>query len=203
MELWRTAASCQRFACLLQESIVVSPPRRFSCPSGLADYWAEDFDWKKQVAILNEMPQFTTQLNGNTVHFVHKRSTRPDAVPLLIVHGWPGSFWECHKAIPLYTEPENSQSPAFHVVCPSIPGYGFSSKPTARGFDQQAAAELFAALMETLGYDEYMLQVRLGCFISCDYLFNPPFAGWGLGFGCHLVDGRCPRSSVARNRSSP
>mmetsp|Transcript_10606 Transcript_10606/g.16070 ORF Transcript_10606/g.16070 Transcript_10606/m.16070 type:complete len:447 (+) Transcript_10606:56-1396(+) len=127
----------------------------------LAQYLTDKFDWEATIEKLNEMPQYKVRIDNYDVHFVHKRSKNPDARALMVIHGWPGSFWECHKILPMLTEPENyggSPSDAFHVVCPSIPGYGYSSRPTTDGFDQQAAAELFAQLMEVLGYKQYFLQ---------------------------------------------
>jgi pimeloyl-ACP methyl ester carboxylesterase len=127
----------------------------------LVEHLESGFDWAAQVDKLNEMPQFTMELGEHKVHFVHRRSSNAAAAPLMLVHGWPGSFWECSKILPMLTEPQNyggRAEDAFHVVCPSIPGFGFSRTPAARGFDQQACAELFSDIMRELGYSRYYLQ---------------------------------------------
>lgn len=127
----------------------------------LAEYMQHNFSWAEQVAVLNYMPQYQINIDGHVIHFAHKRSSYAKAKPLMLIHGWPGSFWECHKIMPMLTEPQEfggSREQAFHVVCPSIPGFGYSSKPTTKGFDQMSCAKLFAQLMTILGYDRYFLQ---------------------------------------------
>jgi len=107
------------------------------------------------------MPQFITEIDGFQVHFVHARSKHSNAEPLILVHGWPGSFMECYKVLDMLTNPTKygrSEEDAFHLVCPSIPGYGFSSRPTEKGFNAKAAAKIFIKLMSRLGYTSYFAQ---------------------------------------------
>jgi pimeloyl-ACP methyl ester carboxylesterase len=122
----------------------------------IVHYWINDFDWPKQEALLNQMPQFTTVIDGLRIHFVHARSSAAGALPLLFVHGWPGSFFECYKILPLLTA-ENASLP-FHVVCPSIPGYGFSEAPKTPGYDSKKFGGIFGKLMLRLGYKEFYTQ---------------------------------------------
>lgn len=129
----------------------------------LATYWAETYDWRKAEAALNELPHFTTKLQAEgfeplDVHFVHARSSRADAIPLLFSHGWPGSFLEAVKLLKPLTEPADAAQPAFHVVAPSLPGYGFSEASRRRGFSADQHGEVFHKLMLRLGYDEYATQ---------------------------------------------
>ncbi|NXN15013.1 HYEP hydrolase, partial [Indicator maculatus] len=129
-------------------------------------YWRNQFDWRKQVEVLNKYPHFKTTIEGIDIHFIHvKPSYIPhgQAVkPLLMVHGWPGSFYEFYKIIPLLTEPArhglNEGDVVFEVICPSIPGYGFSEAPHQKGFDSIATARIFHKLMNRLGFKEYYLQ---------------------------------------------
>lgn len=129
----------------------------------LATHWAETFDWRKAEAALNALPHFTTSLQATgfeplRVHFVHARSSRADAIPLLFAHGWPGSFLEATKILGPLTEPGDAAQPAFHVVVPSLPGYGFSEASGRRGFGADQHGEVFHKLMLRLGYDEYATQ---------------------------------------------
>lgn len=127
----------------------------------LVDYWQNDFDWREQERALNEFDQFTTDIEGLQVHFIHQRSSNPDATPLLITHGWPGSIVEFRKIIGPLTEPQlygGSAEDAFHVVAPSLPGFGFSEKPDGRGYSPERMAHTLAALMAKLGYDQYGAQ---------------------------------------------
>ncbi len=125
----------------------------------LADYWLNGFDWREQERRLNGLPQFTAEVDGQLLHFVHVRGQGPDPTPLLITHGWPSTFWEMYKLIPLLTDPAShggDAADAFDVVVPSMPGYGFSGKPTAPGMSYRRVAELFAGLMrDELGYARY------------------------------------------------
>ncbi len=124
-------------------------------------YWADEYDWRAREAALNRFDQFTTSIDGLDVHFIHVRSPHDDAVPLLITHGWPGSIVEFHKVIEPLTNPTafgGDASDAFHVVAPSLPGFGFSGKPTATGWGVPKIAEAFATLMARLGYDRYLAQ---------------------------------------------
>ena len=123
----------------------------------LATYWAETYDWRAREKALNRFDQFTTTIDGLELHFVHHRSPHPDATPLLLTHGWPGSIVEFHKVIEPLTNPDDPAD-AFHVVAPSLPGYGFSAKPTEPGWGVEKFADLFARLMAMLGYDRYLAQ---------------------------------------------
>jgi pimeloyl-ACP methyl ester carboxylesterase len=121
----------------------------------LANYWATEYDWRRCEARLNVLPQFVTSIDGLSVHFIHVRSPEQEALPLIISHGWPGSIIEQLKIIdPLInpTEHGGSASDAFDVVIPSLPGYGFSGKPAATGWDPDRIARAWAVLMERLGY---------------------------------------------------
>ena len=124
----------------------------------LVEYWRTEYDWRAHEAQLNELPHFRTRIDGQAIHFVHARSPHADALPLLLVHGWPGSFVEFLEVIPRLTEPEQHggrSEDAFHVIAPSLPGYGFSDPPHTRGWDPLRIARAFIELMQRLGYDSY------------------------------------------------
>ena len=124
-------------------------------------YWAEKYDWREREARLNRFPQFRTELDGLGIHFVHVRSPQADALPLVITHGWPGSIVEFHKVIEPLVDPAahgGDPADAFHVVCPSLPGYGFSDKPAASGWNVERIGAAWASLMESLGYARYVAQ---------------------------------------------
>ncbi len=125
----------------------------------LAGYWAEDYDWRSREAALNRFDQFVTEIDGLDIHFIHQRSPHVDALPLLITHGWPGSIVEFHKVIqPLVDPPTGISQDAFHVVCPTLPGYGFSGKPATTGWGVERIARAWETLMSRLGYDRYGAQ---------------------------------------------
>ena len=127
----------------------------------VASYWLEKYDWRAREALLNRFPQFKTQIDGLGIHFVHVRSPHPDATPLLVTHGWPGSIVEFQKVIEPLTNPTahgGEAADAFHVVCPSLPGYGFSDKPTRTGWNVQRIAKAWSELMLRLGYKRYAAQ---------------------------------------------
>ena len=127
----------------------------------LADYWAKDHDWRKAEARLNRYPQFVTHIDGLEIHFIHVRSKHPNALPVIITHGWPGSVLEQLKVIDPLTDPTahgGTAADAFDVVIPSLPGYGFSGKPDATGWDPQRVARAWATLMTRLGYTRYVAQ---------------------------------------------
>jgi epoxide hydrolase len=127
----------------------------------LVRYWRDEYDWRVQEAQLNELDHFRTRIDGQQIHFVHARSRHADALPLLIVHGWPGSVVEFLDVIPRLTDPEahgGRAEDAFHVVAPSLPGYGFSEPPRAPGWDIRRVAHAFVELMERLGYPRYGAQ---------------------------------------------
>lgn len=127
----------------------------------VCQYWAESYDWRSREALLNRFAQFTTEIDGLDIHFLHVRSPHPEALPLIITHGWPGSIVEFHKVIEPLTNPTaygGDAADAFHVVCPSLPGFGFSGKPTAVGWGVDRIASAWATLMDRLGYSRYGAQ---------------------------------------------
>jgi pimeloyl-ACP methyl ester carboxylesterase len=127
----------------------------------LARYWATDYEWRKCEAKLKTLPHFMTEIDGLDVHFIHVRSKHENALPLIVTHGWPGSIVEQLKIIDPLTDPTahgGSASDAFHLVIPSIPGYGFSGKPTTTGWDVRHIARAWVALMKRLGYAKFVAQ---------------------------------------------
>ncbi len=127
----------------------------------LCEYWREKFDWRAQEARLNRFDHFRTQIDGQTIHFVHRRSPVAGALPLVLTHGWPGSVWLFHKIIDVLADPEShggSADDAFHVICPSLPGYAFSGPTHEPGWDIRRVAETWAVLMDRLGYARYGAQ---------------------------------------------
>lgn len=122
----------------------------------LCEYWRHGYDWRRCEARLNNLGQFTTEIDGLDIHFLHVRSSREDAIPLIITHGWPGSVIEFLDVIPKLTEPESGQ--AFHVVAPSLPGFGFSGKPEQTGWGVEKIASTWAELMDRLGYERWVAQ---------------------------------------------
>jgi pimeloyl-ACP methyl ester carboxylesterase len=127
----------------------------------LARHWATGYDWRRCEARLNALPQFTTEIDGLDIHFVHVRSAHDDALPLIVNHGWPGSVVEQLKIIGPLTDPTahgGSASDAFHVVIPSMPGYGFSGKPTSTGWGPERMGRAWHELMQRLGYTRYVAQ---------------------------------------------
>lgn len=127
----------------------------------VCDYWADEYDWRAREAALNRFDQFITEIDGIDIHFVHMRSPHENALPLIITHGWPGSIVEFHKVLEPLTDPTahgSDAAHAFHVVVPSLPGFGFSGKPTETGWGVDKIADVFAELMARLGYDRYVAQ---------------------------------------------
>ncbi len=127
----------------------------------LARYWATEYNWRRCEAALNAMPQFLTEIDGLDIHFIHVRSPHDDALPLIVNHGWPGSIVEQLKIIDPLTNPTaygGSATDAFHVVVPSMPGYGFSGKPTSTGWGPERMGRAWAELMTRLGYTSYVAQ---------------------------------------------
>jgi epoxide hydrolase len=124
----------------------------------LADYWQHNYDWRAAEARLNRFDQFTTEIDGQRIYFIHQRSPRADAKPLLLIHGWPGSIVEFLGLIDPLTRPKNSNSPAFDVIIPSLPGFGFSGQTKTRGWDPQRMAKALVVLMDRLGYSRYGIQ---------------------------------------------
>ncbi|MCB1700143.1 MAG: alpha/beta fold hydrolase [Pseudomonadales bacterium] len=127
----------------------------------LAHYWANDYDWRRFERRLNEWPQFVTGIDGIDIHFIHRRSPHADALPIIISHGWPGSPVEFHKVIDALADPVahgGRAEDAFHVVVPSLPGYGFSGKPRSNGTSARKIGEMWGQLMARLGYKRYVAQ---------------------------------------------
>jgi pimeloyl-ACP methyl ester carboxylesterase len=124
----------------------------------LANYWEKDYDWRAQEARINQFDQFTTEIDGQTIHFIHQRSPRADAIPLMLIHGWPGSIVEFLALIEPLTHPNDSSAPAFDVIIPSLPGFGFSGPTKSRGWDTRRMAKALIVLMDRLGYSRYGIQ---------------------------------------------
>jgi pimeloyl-ACP methyl ester carboxylesterase len=127
----------------------------------LCEYWADGYDWRAREAALNRFDQFVTTIDGVDVHFIHQRSRHRDALPIVLTHGWPGSIVEFHKVIEPLCDPTahgGTAEHAFHVVAPSLPGYGFSGKPTTTGWGVERIGDAWADLMARLGYDRYVAQ---------------------------------------------
>ena len=124
---------------------------------GLVSYLQSGYDWRAQEATLNTFPQFTTEIEGQTVHFIHRRSNRSDAIPILLIHGWPGSIVEFLSVIDVLASPP-WKTPAFHVVVPSLPGFGFSGPTRGRGWNNGRMAASLAMLMARLGYNRFGVQ---------------------------------------------
>lgn len=127
----------------------------------LASYWAKDYDWRKCEAKLKALPHFVTNIDGLDIHFIHVRSKNPNALPIIITHGWPGSIIEQLKIIGPLTDPTafgGKAEDSFDVVIPSLPGYGFSGKPTKPGWNPVTIAKAWATLMQRLGYTKYVAQ---------------------------------------------
>jgi epoxide hydrolase len=137
---------------------------------GLVEYWRTEYDWRAAEARLNEFPQFVTEIDGTRVHFVHVRSPEPDAVPMIITHGWPGSIAEFQSVIGPLTDPRSyggDPADAFHLVIPSVPGFGLSGPTPEPGWDILRMARAWAELMRRLGYDRYIPQGGdIGAWIS-------------------------------------
>jgi pimeloyl-ACP methyl ester carboxylesterase len=127
----------------------------------LARYWGGDYDWRRAEAKLNALPQFMTEIDGLDIHFIHVRSIHEDALPLIVTHGWPGSVIELLKIVEPLTNPTaygGAASDAFHLVAPSLPGYGFSAKPRTTGWGAERTARAWVALMKRLGYKQFVTQ---------------------------------------------
>ncbi len=134
---------------------------RLALMQDLARYWGTDYDWGKCQAKLNELPNFTTEIDGLDIHFIHVRSKHEDALPLIVTHGWPGSVIEQLKIIDPLTNPTAygaSAADAFHLVIPSLPGHGFSAKPATTGWDPAHVARAWVVLMKRLGYSRFVAQ---------------------------------------------
>jgi pimeloyl-ACP methyl ester carboxylesterase len=134
---------------------------RLATMQSLAQYWQTGYDWRKLEARLNALPQFITEIDGLDIHFIHVRSRHENALPMIVTHGWPGSIIEQMKIIEPLTKPTahgGTEADAFHLVIPSLPGYGFSGKPTQPGWNPPRIAKAWATLMQRLGYTHYVAQ---------------------------------------------
>src|SRR5687768_205449 len=134
---------------------------RLATMQALARYWATDYDWSKCEEKLKALPHFITEIDGLDIHFIHVRSEHEDALPLIVTHGWPGSVIEQLKIIDPLTNPTAhgaSASDAFHLVIPSMPGYGYSGKPTSTGWGPDRIARAWTTLMKRLGYTKFVAQ---------------------------------------------
>jgi epoxide hydrolase len=155
----------------------------------LAEYWQNGYDWRAQEAKINRFDQFTTEIDGQQIYFIHQRSPRPDAVPLLLIHGWPGSIVEFLALIEPLTHPKDSHSPAFHVIVPSLPGFGFSGPTTTQGWGPQRMAKALVVLMDRLGYSKYGIQGGdWGSLIARDMAYQAPAHVIGLHLNLITAD---------------
>jgi pimeloyl-ACP methyl ester carboxylesterase len=158
----------------------------------LCGYWGSGYDWRATAARLNRIPQFTTEIDGLRVHFLHVRSPHPGAVPLLLTHGWPGSFFEFERVLGPLAGPvaaDGGEPIAFHLVVPSLPGYGFSGKPTTTGWGVHRIARAWAELMTRLGYGRFIAQGSdWGTSVSTSLALQFP----GRLLGIHLVPPLAP-----------
>ena len=155
----------------------------------LAEYWQNGFDWRAQEAKINRFDQFTTEIDGQQIYFIHQRSPRPGAIPLLLIHGWPGSIVEFLALIEPLTNPKDSHSPAFDVIIPSLPGFGFSGPTTTRGWGPQRMAKALVVLMDRLGYSKYGVQGGdWGSEIARDIAYQAPARVIGLHLNLIFVN---------------
>lgn len=163
----------------------------------LADYWQNGYDWRAQEAKINRLDQFTTEIDGQQIYFIHERSSRADAIPLLLIHGWPGSVLEFLALIEPLTDPKDNNSPAFDVVIPSLPGFGFSGPTTTRGWGPQRMAKALVVLMDRLGYSKYGIQGGdWGSTIAQDMAYQAPANVIGLHLNLIFVPPPNPKAAA-------
>lgn len=163
-------------------------PWRYGPPLGymrqFVDYWLDQYDWRRQEERINSFGQFTTDIDGLSIHFLHEQGVGPDPLPLVLTHGWPGSFVEMLRILPMLTNPAGHggrAEDAFSVVVPSIPGYGFSGRPTKPGMNYSIVADMWVKLMERLGYRRFGAQGGdWGSWISAALAFQHPDRITGL-----------------------
>ena len=164
-------------------------------------YWRNDFDWRAQEATLNQFDQFKTEIDGLDMHFIHQRSENPDAIPLLVVHGWPGSISEFYKIVGPLSNPQaygGNTEDSFHVIAPSLPGFGFSDKPNTTGYNPEKMGHMLAALMERLGYEQYAISGGdWGAIINRYVATN--YADRIIGLHSNMVLAGPPADEEARN----
>ena len=155
----------------------------------LADCWQNGYDWPAQEAKINQFDQFTSEIDGQQIYFIHQRSPRPDAIPLMLIHGWPGSILEFLALIEPLTDPKDKNSPAFDVIIPSLPGFGFSGPTTTRGWGPQRMAKALVALMDRLGYSKYGIQGGdWGSAVARDMAYQAPTHVIGLHLNLITAD---------------
>lgn len=165
----------------------------------LCEHWLHKFDWRALERRINGERNHICEIDKQAIHLLHKRSTRPDAIPLLLIHGWPGSFLEFLDVCAPLAEPSSS-GPAFHVIIPSLPGYGFSGKPTRPGMNPQAIAKLFVGMMSELGYPRFIVQGGdWGSMIATDIARN--FPDRCLGLHLNMVGGSPPENASSQTLS--
>ena len=172
--------------------------------SELIAYWQNDFDWKKQETELNQFDQFKTEIDGLDMHFIHQRSENPNAIPLMIVHGWPGSVAEFSKIVGPLTDPVahgGDIADSYHVIAPSLPGFGFSEKPNAPGYSPEKIAHILAGLMQRLGYEQYAIAGGDWGAIINRYLANN-YPERLLGLHSNMVLAGPPADEAQRNNVS-
>ena len=171
----------------------------------LLTYWMNEFDWRAQEARINAFDQFTTEIDDVNMHFIHQRSANPDAIPLMIVHGWPGSISEFLDIIPPLVDPAahgGEIEDAFHVIAPSLPGFGFSGIPEARGYNPERIALMLAALMERLGYETYAIAGGDWGAIINRHLANH-YPERLIGLHSNMILAAPPEDEEQRNRATP
>ncbi|TWF77766.1 pimeloyl-ACP methyl ester carboxylesterase [Pseudonocardia hierapolitana] len=178
---------------------------RLATMQALARYWETEYDWRKCEEKLKALPHFITEIDGLDIHFIHVRSEDEDALPLIVTHGWPGSVIEQLKIIDPLTNPTAhgaSASDAFHLVIPSMPGYGFSGKPTSPGWDQARIARAWAVLMKRLGYTRYVAQGGDWGAIINDVMATQGYPEL-IGFHTNLPNAIPPEINKAAAAGSP
>ena len=171
----------------------------------LLTYWMNEFDWRAQEARINAFDQFTTEIDDVNMHFIHQRSANPDAIPLMIVHGWPGSISEFLDIIPPLVDPAahgGEIEDSFHVIAPSLPGFGFSGIPEARGYNPERIALMLAALMERLGYESYAIAGGDWGAIINRHLANH-YPERLIGLHSNMILAAPPEDEEQRNRATP
>lgn len=172
--------------------------------SELIDYWQNDFDWRAQESLLNQFDQYKTEIDALEMHFIHQRSENPDAIPLMIVHGWPGSVAEFVKIIGPLTDPVGhggNVEDSYHVIAPSLPGFGFSERPSEPGYSPEKIAHILAGLMERLGYERYAIAGGDWGAIINRYLANH-YPERLIGLHSNMVLASPPEDEASRNAVS-
>ena len=171
----------------------------------LLAHWMNEFDWRAQEARINAFDQFTTVIDDVDIHFIHQRSANPDATPLMIVHGWPGSISEFLDIIPPLVDPAaygGDIEDSFHVIAPSLPGFGFSGIPAARGYNPERIAHMLAELMERLGYESYAIAGGDWGAIINRHLANH-YPERLIGLHSNMIIAAPPADEEQRNRANP